>query len=234
MQYVNDSRAATDKGDALFIQDPADGKYHLFLPVTNMPATGAAPDQQETTVTTSPKKTYVASRQDTPQKAYQGFAHRDNFMKLSKYRGKQSNFLQINSDYTGFRFSGSLEFYQTDYAANDNRPLEFTITVSSSDEEPILNVFNMIKDTVIFEGSVPTVIELAAANGVANVALNTAPADATVTAASDNTEVATTTIADGKLTVTGVAAGSALITVTGTKTGLASNFTTILVIVPTA
>ena len=57
----------------------SNGKYHFALPVTNMPATGSAPDQQEKTVTTDQKKTYIASRQDNPQKEFTFYAHRDNF-----------------------------------------------------------------------------------------------------------------------------------------------------------
>ena len=56
-------RAYTDIGTAIF-DKKANGKFSLFIPVTNLPATGAAPDQQEKTVTTDVVKTYIQGRQD--------------------------------------------------------------------------------------------------------------------------------------------------------------------------
>ena len=55
VKNIDDTRAMTDIGSAIFVKRAGESKYSLWLAVTNIPATGSAPDQVETTVTTSRK-----------------------------------------------------------------------------------------------------------------------------------------------------------------------------------
>lgn len=225
-------RAYTDVGSCWMVWNEALSKYSLFLPVTNMPATGSAPDQVEKTVTTDRKKTYVEARQDNPQREFTYYAHRDNFTRLKELGKGQHQFLQINPDFTGWRFTGSISTYQDETSVGNNITGKGVVTVSSSDLEPVLNVFPLIADTVVFDSEIPDVVYLATTLGTSTVSIKTVPSDATVTVVSDTAGVATATYSAGTLTITGVAEGSAIITVTASKSGFGTFKRSILVIVP--
>ena len=232
IKNIDDQRALTDMGSALFVKKTIgnEQKYCLFLPVTDLPATGSAPEQQETTTTTSRRKTYTPARQDTPQKEFTFFPHRDNYKILEEYYEKSASFLQINADGTAWKFEGKVSYYDDSTSTNSVRNAKLVITCTSADSKPLLNVYDLIADTVTFTNAIDTIVEIEGTDS-ATVSVVTDPSDATLTAVSDTESVATVQIADGILTITGVASGSAIVTITGNKDGMASGFTTILVIV---
>ena len=225
-------RALADIGTALFVMG-SNGKYHFALPVTNMPATGSAPDQQEKTVTTDQKKTYIASRQDNPQKEFTFYAHRDNFRAVKALSNGTHDFLQINPDFTGYTFSGTVSQYQDEVSVGNNITGKMVITVSQSGLEPIDNVYDLIEDVVVFDSEIPDKIEIVG-TGTADISVATIPADATITAVSETTGVATVSASGGKVTITGVKAGSAIVEITATKDGYSSGKRTVFVEVLTA
>ena len=225
-------RALADIGTALFVMG-SNGKYHFALPVTNMPATGSAPDQQEKTVTTDQKKTYIASRQDNPQKEFTFYAHRDNFRAVKALSNGAHDFLQINHDFTGYTFSGTVSQYQDEVSVGNNITGKMVITVSQSGLEPIDNVYDLIEDVVVFDSEIPDKIEIVG-TGTADISVATIPADATITAVSETTGVATVSASGGKVTITGVKAGSAIVEITATKDGYSSGKRTVFVEILTA
>lgn len=229
MKNIDDQRAFTDMGSALLVQK-ASGKYSLFLPVTDTPATGSAPDQQETTTTTSRRKTYTSARQDTPQKEFTFYPHRDNFRILKEYYGKKASFMQLNPDGTAWLFEGSVSYFQDAISTNSVAAAKLSITVSSAGELPIDNAYDLIEDTVTFTNAIDAVVTI---KGTATHTFNvlTDPADATLKVTSETVGVATATEAEGKVTITGVKAGSTVVTITASKEGNASSTTTVLVIV---
>lgn len=225
-------RAFTDIGSALFVWNSTLNKYAFLMPVTNMPATGSAPDQQEKTVTTDRKKTYIAARQDNPQKEFTFYAHRDNFNAVKALGNGQHEFLQLNPDYTGYKFTGSVSMYQDETSVGNNITAKLVITVSYSELDPVTNVYDLIADAVTFTSEIPDTIELATTTGTATVSVKTDPAGATVTANSGAVGTATANISSGTLTITGVAKGSVLVTLTATSSNMSDGKRTILVIVP--
>ncbi len=227
-----DDRAMTDMGAFVGIKK-ASGKYSLFVPVTNIPATGSAPEQVEKTVTTSRKKSYMQGRQDSPQKEFTFYAHRDNYRKLGQYKNKECEFLQVNPDGTGFKFSGYVSSYQDEVAVGSNITGKYVITVTQSDEEPVDNVMDLVEDTVIFTSSIPNIVYLDSADTDKKEVINivTDPSDAELTAESDTEAVATVAVSGRTVTITPVAKGNAIVTINGEKDDFADNFTTVLVIV---
>lgn len=233
VKNIDDTRAMTDIGSAIFVKRAGESKYSLWLAVTNIPATGSAPDQVETTVTTSRKKTYTFGRQDNPQKECTFMAHRDNFEILSADYNKQLDFLQVNPDGTGWAFRGYVSFYQDEVSVGSNLTGKAVITVTSSEETPRTNVSDIIMETVTFASVVPADIAITTegAGNTYTIKPVTDPADATIAVASSATSVATATISEGTITINGVATGSTIVTLTASKTGLATSKTHILVTV---
>lgn len=234
IKAIDDTRAMTDIGSAIFVKRAGQTKYSLWLPVTNIPATGSAPEQVETTVTTSRKKTYTFGRQDNAQKECTFMAHRNNFMILKEDYNKQLDFLQVNPDGTGWKFQGFVSFYQDEISTGSNLTGKAVITVSNSDELPIEDVSDIIEDTVIFTSAIPSEVSISGAVGTTSefTAL-TDPADATIAATSLTTSVATVTASGGKVTITSVATGSALIKIVASKDDCASGVTYVLATVKT-
>lgn len=228
VKNIDDTRAMTDIGAAIFAKRAGQNKYSLWLPVTNIPATGSAPDQVETTVTTSRKKTYTYGRQDNPQKECTFMAHRNNFKILKGDYNKQLDFLQVNPDGTGWKFQGFVSFYQDEVAVGSNLTGKAVITVSSSEELPVDNISDLIQDTAIFVSAVPSDVELTG-TGTYSFSVVTDPAEATLTATSDATSVATVAVSSGTVTITGVATGSALVKITAASSGVTNGETYILV-----
>ena len=227
VKAIDDTRAMTDIGAAIFVKRAGQSKYSLWLPVTNIPATGSAPEQVETTVTTSRKKTYTYGRQDNPQKECTFMAHRNNFKVLKDDYNKQLDFIQINPDGTGWKFQGYVSFYQDEISVGSNLTGKAVITVSSSEELPTDNVADLIQDTVIFTSAVPSDVEITG-TGTYSFAVTTDPAGATLTATSDTQSVATVAISSGTVTITGVAAGSALIKISASSSGATTGNTYVL------
>ena len=227
---IPDNRAISDIASALFVKRGGESKYHLWLPLTNIPATGSAPETIDTTVTTSRVKTSTAGRQDPGQKECTYMAHRDNFEILKNDHRKTLDFLQVNPDGTGYKFQGIVSSYQDEVAVGGNLTGKAVITVTKADELPVINVVDIIEETVTFTSAIDAIVSVAP-EGTAQVNVETDPADATITAESSATSVATATISNKVLTITGVAAGSAIVKITATKTGCANGVTHILVIV---
>lgn len=214
----------------MFIKRGGESKYHLWLPLTNIPATGSAPETIDTTVTTSRVKTSTAGRQDPGQKECTYMAHRDNFEILRADHRKTLDFLQVNPDGTGYKFQGEVSSYQDEVSVGGNLTGKAVITVKKADELPVINVVDLIQESVTFVSAIDAIVEIAG-TGTAKVNVETDPADATVTAESDATGVATVQVAEGVATITGVKSGSAIVKLTAKKADCADGVTHILVIV---
>lgn len=230
VKKIDDLRAYSDIGSAIFVKRAGQEKYSLWLCVNNIPATGSAPDTIETTVTTSRSKNYVFGRKDNAAKECTFMAHRDNFMILKEDYNKKLDFLQVNPDGTGWKFQGYVSFYQDEASLGSALTGKAVITVSSADELPVDDVTDIIQETVTFISAIDDIVKIQG-TGKYEIVVETDPADATVTATSLTEGVATASYADGKVTITGVASGSALVKIVASKTGCASGTTYVLVIV---
>lgn len=230
VKAIDDNRAYSDIGSAIFIRRGGATKYSLWLTVSDMPQTGSAPETIEKTVTTSRTKNYTFGRKDNAQKEFTFMAHRDNFITLKGDYNKKCDFLQINPDGTGWKFQGFVSFYQDSVALGGNLTGKGVITVSQADELPVDDVTDIIEETVTFTSAIDDVVKLEG-TGKKEIVIETDPADATVTAVSDTESVATATYAEGKITITGVASGSSIVKITAEKDDCADGVTHVLVIV---
>lgn len=227
---IEDTRGLADIGSGLFIKRGGESKYHLWIPVTGMGATGSDPETLDGTVTTGRSKTAIKGRIDPGTYKFTFLAHRDNYAILEQDYGRKRDFLLVNPDGTGFKFQGEVSYYQDEISVGNAIKGSGTIVVSKSSRLPILNVLDLIQETVTFESTIDSVISITG-TGTQSITVETDPEDATITAESDTTGVATATISNGVLTITGVAKGNAIIKLTVKSTDCADGVTHILVIV---
>lgn len=205
-----------------------DGLFSMLIPVSEMPETASAPSQQQKTVLSDSKHTYVEGLQSSEQKTYAFNYHRDNIEVLKQFANKPVTFLERNSDNTGERFKGTLRFGRNSASVDALLQGQIFITVNEADEFPIKDVRDLIKPTAIITSPLSDVNVGISESNV--VTIETSPS-ATVTATSTSPTIATATYSNGSLTIEGVAKGNCFITLVTSATGEASSTRTIAVTV---
>lgn len=239
-EQFNDGRVQSGIGSALYVKLPSETLYSIALPLEGVPMIVGAPESIEFDITTSPTKGKIEGKIVLDEKEVGFMAHRDNFLRLNDLIDLELNFLAVNSDYTGWKYTGTIRYRQEDTTGGDASKGTIKIIPRSAETKPIDDVRPLLMPTVKFASGISPKIDLATATGKAEIIIETLPSDATL-AVSTNQEGGFTaafgTAADlNKLTITGTNAGTAvkygIVTITASKTGYASWKTTIAVSVP--
>lgn len=225
---VEDRALSEHRGSALLMKK-ANGKYSILLPIEGTGENGSAPNQLDKTAIGNPQATSVEGRTENPQKQMPFFAHRDNINILEDIKGENHEFLRLLPDFTGFKYSGTINYMLNNTDVGSLEQGQLTITPTSKDEY-VEDCYNLVEDTVVFVNSIDEVVTLEG-TATKEITLSTNPADATVTAESSTTGTATASVSGKTLTITGVAAGTSIVTLTASKNNYASFKRTILVIV---
>ena len=224
-RYYTD-KGFISKGASLMILDDTDSKYFMLLPTTDMPETKDAPSTQAKTVLTDGSVTEVEGLQTNDQKTYTFNYHRDNIKQLKKYVGKSLSFLERNPDNTGEKYTGTMKFGRSALSVDGIVQGQMFITVNSAEELPIDDVRDIIKKTAVITTPLPDVT-ITGTNSI-EIAIETSE-KATVTATSASTSIATVNYSNGKLTITGVAAGYTMINLVTSAAGEAPSYRSIAV-----
>jgi len=225
---IEDRALSEHRGSALLMKK-ANGKYSILLPIEGTGENGSSPAQLDKTAIGNPQATSVEGRTENPQKQMPFFAHRDNINILEEIKGENHEFLRLLPDFTGFKYSGNINYMLNNTDVGSLEQGQITITPTSKDEY-VENCYSLVEDTVVFTNSIDEVVTL---TGTASKAINLSPnpSDATLSAVSGTTATATVSISDKVLTITGVASGTSIVTITAAKSGYATFKRTILVIV---
>ena len=225
---IEDRALSEHRGSGLFVKK-ASGKYSILLPITGTGENGSAPAQLDKTAIGNPQATSVEGRTENPQKSIPFFAHRDNIKILEEIKGKPQEFIRLLPDFTGFKYSGTVNYMISNTDVGGLEQGEMTITPTSKDEY-VENCYDLIEDTAIIVNSIDEVVNIKG-TGTYEINVSTNPTDATIKAVSDTEGTATVQVAEKKVTITGVATGSAIVTITVEKDGYASFSRSVLVIV---
>lgn len=225
-------RAMSEHQGSCLMNKKENGKYSLFIPVTNLGEIGSAPEQIEKTVIGNMAKSYIQGRKDSPQQSLTYYVHRDNLRLLEKYKGTTVDFLRVFPDFSAVKYSGQVDGTFSDTAVGSAEQGTITITITIP-EEIVDDCFDLIEDTAIFTNDIPQMVQI---KGTDNVEINvtTNPSDATVTPESETEGVATVTYESGKVTITGVSEGSTIVTLTTSADNYAPWVRTIHVVVKSA
>ena len=225
-------RALSEHLSAGLFNKKASGKYSLFMPLTGTGENGSAPDQLEKTVIGNATKTYVQGRKDNPQITIPFYAHRDNYNILESVKGTTQEFLRVNPDFTGIKYAGQVDYKTNNTDVGSLIQGELSITVTRFDGY-IEDVSDIIENTAIITSEVPEEVNITG-TGTSAFDVDTNPSTATITATSSATGVCTVAVADKKVTITGVAAGTAIVKIVTAATNCASFTRTVRVVVKAA
>ena len=216
-------RALSEHLGAGLFNKKSNGKYSLFMPLTGTGENGSAPDQLEKTVIGNPSKTYVKGRIDNPQITIPFYAHRDNYRILNAAKSQPQEFLRVNPDMTGIKYSGEVDYSTDNTDVGSLIQGTLTITVNRYDGY-VDNVSDIIENTAIISSTIPEYVNVTATGdgNTATITVDTVPSTATITATSETTSVATVAASGKTVTITGVAAGTAIIEIVTSATDCAS------------
>lgn len=208
-----------------------DGKYALVVPTIETPFIESEYSSIEVRVTNSPTVGQLVGAKTLNTSEANVYMHRDVIDILENISGQKVNLLSLGSDMTGYTYQGIITY--TPNNAEQDDAWQGTVTITPvTDPQYVRNAYPLIIPTAHFLTALDGVIQLATTTGTYTETVTTKYADTTVTAASSDADVATVAIANGVVTITGVAKGSAIISLTTSKTGYASWTSTSLVIVP--
>lgn len=222
-------RALSEHRGSCIMNKKENGKYSLFMPVTNLGELGSAPEQIEKTVIGNMAKSYIQGRKDSPQQSLTYYVHRDNLRLLEKYKGTTQDFLRVFPDFSAVKYSGQIDMTISDTGLNSAEQGTISVTITVP-EEIVDDCYDLIEDTAIFTNDIPEAVKLASSE-TKRINVTTNPADATITVESETEGVATVTHEGGVVTITAVAQGSAIISLTTSKAGFAGWTRTIHVVV---
>ena len=228
MNSIEDRALSEHRGSGIFSKK-SNGKYSLFLPVTGTGENGSAPAQLDKTVIGNPQSTSVEGRTENPQKTLPFYAHRDNIAILEEAKGKPQECLRVLPDFTAMKYSGTVNYRLTNTDVGGLEQGEMTITPTSKDEY-VENCYELLEDTALIVNSIPETVTIEG-TGTYEINVTTNPSEATIEVKSDTEGVATATANSKKVTITGVAEGSAIVKITTKATGYQSFTRTVLVIV---
>lgn len=223
-----EDRALSEHTGSQILVKKANGKYSMFLPTEGTGEIGSAPAQLPKTALGNKQATSVEGRTENPQKTLPFYAHRDNINILEDAKGKPLDFLRLLPDFTGYKFSGTVNYKLNDTQVDGLEQGEITITPTSGDTF-VNNCLDLVEDTAVIKSSLPSVIEVVG-TGTAEFNIDTEPAEATITATSETVGVATASVEGKKVTITGVTEGSSIVEIKCTSTGYADFVRTILVV----
>lgn len=228
MNSIEDRALSEHRGSGIFTKK-ANGKYSLFLPVTGTGENGSAPAQLDKTVIGNAQATSVEGRTENPQKTLPFYAHRDNIAILESAKGQALEFLRVLPDFTAMKYSGTVNYRLTNTDVGGLEQGEMTITPTSKDEY-VENCYDLLEDTALITNAIPEVVTIKG-TGTYEINVSTNPSDATVLATTDSEGVATVNASDKKVTITGVASGSAIISIKTNAENYQGFTRTVLVVV---
>jgi hypothetical protein len=237
-----ENRAQLAYGSALFVKKASDtdGKYYLLLPGETTPFVVGSNDTVEFDILQSPTKGKLMGKATIDDKEVEFMLHRDNVYRIEQFLDQTLDFLSVTPDGLGYKATGEISYRANDGTSGDPFKGTFTIVCKSADKTAVMDIRDMVKDTVLITNAVPYSLDIGTASN--EVTIEGTEDDFTITTAVKNNDGDTVTTFTatagsvsngvGKVTIskgTGATAGShAILYITVSKTGLADWTTTIL------
>ena len=215
-------------GAGIYVFDDTLSKFVLLVPTSDMPAGAGAPDTIDNPLLTVSRNGQVEGKQTFTQKEFTINWNRDNIRRLNKYVGKQLKFLERDGmEFTGSMYNGTLSFDKDAYSDNAIMQGKIYITVTED-----LGFVDDIRDLYTLTAIITSPLPAITIEGTNSVKIQVETSvGATVTAKSESDTIATASLSENELTVTGVAKGNTIIALTCSATGEATSERTFMVTV---
>lgn len=157
-QY-KETRALSGYKSAWLYKDPDLGKYCLVGATETVPYVFGDKDTFEFDILQSPTKGQVEGKPSLESQDIEVLHHRDNAYRFNKMKGETIDFMTINGEFMGYKFSGTLDYRPNNAEADVNRAT-VTITPMSADATPVYNARPEIAETLCFASAIPATIKV--------------------------------------------------------------------------
>lgn len=156
---IKETRALSGYKSAWLYKDAETGKYCLVGATESVPYVFGDKDSFEFDILQSPTKGQVEGKPSLEPKDIEVLHHRDNAYRFGKMKGKTIDFMSINAEFVGYKYTGTLDYRPNDAEADVNRAT-VTITPISADDIPLFNARDEIVETLCFASSIPEKIKV--------------------------------------------------------------------------
>jgi hypothetical protein len=156
---ANETRALSGYKSAWLYKDLELGKYCLVGATESVPYVFGDKDSFEFDILQSSTKGQVEGKPSLEPKDIEVLHHRDNAYRFGKLKGRTVDFMSINAEFVGYKYTGTLDYRPNDAEADVNRAT-VTITPMSADATPIFNARDEIAETLCFASSIPATIKV--------------------------------------------------------------------------
>jgi hypothetical protein len=157
-QY-KETRALSGYKSAWLYKDTDLGKYCLIAATESVPYVFGDKENFEFDILQAPAKGQVAGKPSLEAQDIEVLHHRDNAYRFEKLKGKTVDFMTINAEYMGYKFSGTVDYRPNNAEADVNRAT-VTITPMSAEATPVFNARGEIAETLCFASAIPDTIKV--------------------------------------------------------------------------
>ena len=157
-QY-KETRALSGYKSAWLYKDPDLGKYCLVGATETVPYVFGDKDTFEFDILQSSTKGQVEGKPSLEAQDIEVLHHRDNAYRFNKMKGKTIDFMTVNGEFMGYKFSGTLDYRPNNAEADVNRAT-VTITPMSADATPVYNARHEIAETLCFASAIPATVKV--------------------------------------------------------------------------
>ena len=220
-------------GTALCYMLPSESKYHILAPVESLPAVFGSPNTIEYSTTTNWSITNVRGKNTTENVEVNIAYNLDNIAIAEKIKGKKVRYAYVDlDDFTAQEFVAEASYHIAEIGTDGIKTIVLSLAVSSAEESITEDVYDIFMDTITFEDTIPSVVRLdLSTTEETTIKVACEPSSATIEAKNSASTIATSTYADGTLTLKAVAKGSCIVEVKAEYSDYASNSRKIKVIV---
>lgn len=155
---VKEARALSGYRSAWLIKGD-NGKYSLVGATETVPYVFGEKDTFEYDLLQAPTKGQVEGKMSLESQDIEVLHHRDNAYRYEKLKGKVHDFMVINAEFVGYKFTGTLDYRPNNAEADINRAT-VTITPMSASVTPIFNARGDIEETLCFANSIPATVKV--------------------------------------------------------------------------
>lgn len=200
-------------GTAFCIMKPNETKYHIVAAVESMPAVFGSPENITFSSTTNMAVTNVQGKNTTENVTVNIPYNLDNIALMDEIVKTKCKFAYIDlEDFSGQEFVATPSYHLAEVGTASIKTIVVDLTVEDAKPKITDDLYDLFQDTISFESTIPGNIVLEG-TGKAEFIISTTPTNANITAESSATGVATASFTSGKLTITGVKAGSTIVTI---------------------
>lgn len=153
----SETRGTSGYRGAVLVKDPFNtvtDKYSLLVASTTIPSIFGSTNKFEIDLLNSSSISSIEGKPSSEAKDVEILHHRDNAFRFHRLVGRTLEFMTINGELMGYKFTGTVNYRPND-ASNDVWTATYTITPMSGDMTPVYYAGDEIAETLCFNSVVP-------------------------------------------------------------------------------